>query len=125
MKIEDRVLLWILLGCGVIVLGMMALMLSGCESEPELTEDELLTHIRLDLKAAIAAWARDDTDKGDSYMWRMRKYFFSLRDDYGWTEREIEAMFVDASREFLTDYEDDLLALIRINRAAQNFIDSL
>lgn len=33
MKIEDLVLLWILLGCGVIVLGMMTLMLSGCAQE--------------------------------------------------------------------------------------------
>ena len=173
--INDRFLLGLIVfGCVVIVLGMLALLFSGCaqedapqpiyitveapepepepesESEPppepepapvmaepavedvEDVEDAedveelllvLLFHTRL--ADAFKAWSLDAQQLGNDFYIDAAEVLITLQVEHGWTDEDITLLSINASREQLLPYKDDLEAIERINRYLLLFLDEV
>ena len=172
---NDRFLLGLIVfGCVVIVLGMLALLFSGCaqedapqpiyitvdapepepepepESEPpaepepapvmaepavedvEDVEDAedveelllvLLFHTRL--ADAFKAWSLDAQQLGNDFYIEAAEVLVTLQVEHGWTDEDVTLLSINASREQLLPYKDDLEAIERINRYLLLFLDEV
>ena len=58
-------------------------------------------------------------------MSRIKPYLESLRDDYGWTMRQMEGLLEDIFRTASEPYKEDIPAMIHILAGLRHFRDSL